>query len=45
MNKLFSHHSRRFGLTLATAAVAALVVSLVAFRRAPTANYDVALYG
>src|SRR5437764_8722829 len=30
MNKLFSHHSRRFGLTLATAAVAALVVSLAA---------------
>jgi hypothetical protein len=30
MNKLFSHHPRRFGLTLATAAVASLVVSLAA---------------
>jgi len=30
MNKLFSHHSRRFSLTLAAAAVAALVVSLAA---------------
>lgn len=30
MNKLFSHHPRRFGLTLAVAGVAALVVSLAA---------------
>ena len=30
MNKLFSQHPRRFGLTLAAAAVAALVVSLAA---------------